>query len=157
MYTIEMAQAETVIENMAAGIFKQYIAAQELGLLVCTKPLPSLCDVKVVWKGVRYAGRYYPVHCTIDRYTVQTVEINAAYFMHKHDNNELRETIAHELAHYIQDACYRPFKQWHGVEFRHIMNSIGYSGDTYHKMSVAAARSVAKKVKSNDDVLVDLS
>jgi predicted SprT family Zn-dependent metalloprotease len=83
------------------------------------------------------------------------VEFNLAYFC-THDNlKDLEDTIAHELVHII---CYRIYpnrKQEHGPEFRHFMQILGYSGNTYHQFSVSKAKSKVKTIR-DEIILLDL-
>lgn len=79
------------------------------------------------------------------------VEFNIAYAM---AGEEFLTTIYHELAHII---CYHIFphaKQFHGPEFKSIMNSQGFKGDTYHTYNVKAAKEIARK-KENKILLID--
>lgn len=104
--------------------------------------------LEILAKPTQYAGRCW--------YHKKLVEINLPYFM---DNTpeidaELKETIAHELAHWIVWNLYPLHKQAHGPEFRLVMQSVGYSGNTYHTMDVSRAKKVAKEVK--DDMLFNL-
>lgn len=78
------------------------------------------------------------------------VEINIAYFLNNTQN--LEETIAHEFAHIIQFRLYPNAKQAHGVEFRHIMQTYGFSGNTYHNMSKSVAKEVASQVKQSNNM-----
>lgn len=96
------------------------------------------CKLVCICKGIGAAGRYYP--------RTKVIEINTAYF----DGMTcapLDETIAHELAHHITAILYPKARQWHGVEFRAVMQSIGYRGDTYHSMKRKDAVAVASRSK----------
>lgn len=79
-----------------------------------------------------------------------------AWFMeHKVEFNEIlaienpdtfATTIAHELAHLITHQLYPNAKQAHGPEFRHVMETLGYDGRTYHSYDVSSVST--KRVKS---------
>jgi hypothetical protein len=136
------------VETIFHSTWKQYMGAIELGLI--SNPFGLLPQgikkpqLICICKGVNYAGRYYP--------TGNIVQINTAYYDGVSDKN-LKTTIAHEIAHHLQWVLFPHFKQWHGVEFRQIMQAIGYDGDTYHDMSPRVAASRAAKSK---DELFDL-
>lgn len=134
--TLNIEQAYTFIDEKVAEYWEalSYI-------------IPSLGDkppVKIVNKPTKYAGfAYYR----------DEVEFNLAYFISHPSLAELAEIVAHELCHIVQ---YRhaPFsKQAHGPEFRYYMQCIGFSGRTYHTMSVAKAKQVAK---NNFNLLMDV-
>lgn len=108
--------------------------------------------LEIVAKGTPFAGMYYYGR----RFgVVGKIEINSAYFDCESECsvNECKEIIAHELAHHLVINKFPKAKQAHGPEFRWIMNSIGYRGDTYHKFSVSKAKAVAVKHKNE---LIDL-
>lgn len=93
----------------------------------------ELPPINMVWKKSGTAGfAYYK----------GKIEFNVPYFLSNTNQSELEELIAHELAHIIQFRIYPKAKQGHGPEFRYIMNCIGFSGRTYHSMSVSSAKSV---------------
>ena len=98
--------------------------------------MPSYPQFDATSKGIGNAGMYYP--------RTRTVWINLAYF-HGGGHESLRETIAHELAHHIVEFMYPQSKQYHGPEFKYVMNQIGYDGDRCHRMNVGMAKSVARK------------
>lgn len=107
--------------------------------------LPEYPKFETASEGTSTAGKYFP--------STKTVWINLAYY-HGGDVASLRETIAHELAHHITCHLYPKAKQWHGPEFKWVMQQIGYDGSTYHAMSVGMAKKEAKKAKTD---LFDLS
>lgn len=98
----------------------------------------TACRLVCICKGIGRAGRYYP--------HTRMIEINTAYF-DGIDCENLDITIAHELAHHITAVLYPKASQWHGVEFRAVMQSIGYRGDTYHSMKRKDAVVVASRSK----------
>lgn len=102
-----------------------------------------------ICKGIGTAGFFYPRHRL---YGECVVEINTAYYVGNsmECNRTLNTTIAHELAHFIAYKLFPNAQQWHGPEFRSIMQSIGYSGDTFHSMKKRDAIAVASK--SRDDL-----
>lgn len=73
------------------------------------------------------------------------IEFNLPFAMN--EGEKFIETIYHELAHIIQHALFPYAKQAHGPEFRHIMNSQGYKGNTYHSFAVAKAKTTAKETQ----------
>lgn len=100
--------------------------------------IPSLGDkppIKIVNKPTKCAGfAYYS----------DEIEFNLAYFLSHSNLAEQEELIAHELCHIVQYRHAPSAKQAHGPEFRYYMQCIGFSGRTYHNMSVAKAKEVAK-------------
>lgn len=88
--------------------------------------------------------------------TSKGVKFNLAYFCSHESKKDLAETIAHELCHIVQFRVFPSEKQAHGPAFKFIMNSIGYSGNTYHYMNVKAAKNIVDiigediKVTAND-------
>jgi predicted SprT family Zn-dependent metalloprotease len=131
------------VEKLFHSIWQQYMDAidskliiNSLGVLQKGIKKPELV---CICKGVNYAGRYFP--------SGNIMQINTAYYDGINDI-DLQQTIAHELAHHLQWMLFPQFKQWHGPEFRHIMQGIGYSGDTYHNMSPAVAVQRAKAAKT---------
>lgn len=78
-------------------------------------------------------------------YHGRTVEFNLAYCMTQ--GKEFSTVIYHEIAHIIQFKLFPNAKQNHGSEFRHIMNSQGFDGKTYHSYSVSKAKATAKATK----------
>ena len=74
--------------------------------------------------------------------------INSAYYHGCVESKiKVTEICAHEIAHYLQWVWYPKAKQAHGVEFRQIMQAIGYAGDTYHTMDVSKAKAASKSSK----------
>lgn len=114
--------------------------------------MPAMPAIDYICKPVRYSGMCY--------YGQYRIEYNLAYVMGLKDISQYDETIAHELAHILVYKVYPRYKQAHGVEFRGIMQAIGFSGRTYHSYNVAAARYIAHeqsgKELSNDDLLKSL-
>lgn len=88
----------------------------------------------IINKSIRIAGFAYR-NCN-------KVEFNLAYCMTEKD--KFSRTIYHEVAHIVQFLLFPNAKQAHGSEFRHIMNSQGLDGSTYHTYSVTKAKAVAK-------------
>ena len=125
------------------SIWNMYIEAIDMGLIY--SPFGALQkgmkkpELVCICKGVQYAGRYFTAG--------NIMQINTAYYDGINDI-QLQQTIAHELAHHIQWMLFPQFKQWHGPEFRHIMQGIGYSGDTYHSMNPAIAAQRAARAKT---------
>ena len=131
------------VEKLFHSIWQQYMDAIDSKLIINSfgvlqkgikKP-----ELVCICKGVNYAGRYFP--------SGNIMQINTAYYDGINDI-DLQQTIAHELAHHIQWMLFPQFKQWHGPEFRHIMQGIGYSGDTYHDMNPKIAAQRAAKAKT---------
>ena len=114
-----------------------------------SKPVASPV-LECVNKGCNSAGLYYPAR--------KLVVIDLAYIP---DNMaiagkigyDVEEIIAHEIAHHITHALYPLAKQAHGPQFKDVLRSIGYSGDTYHKMNPSRAKRTAA---STVDTLIDL-
>lgn len=74
------------------------------------------------------------------------VEFNINYFTTHNNIKELEEIIAHELCHILQYRIAPQAKQGHGPEFRKYMNSLGFSGRTYHSMNVQKAKAANKNI-----------
>lgn len=102
-------------------------------------PKMTIPTLDCISSGIGRAGRYYSRQ--------HKIEINVAYCFAGIES--LTETIVHELCHHLQYQFYYPFKQWHGPEFRYIMQQFGYSGNTYHSNSVSVAKQVASKHKED--------
>ena len=100
--------------------------------------MPSLPQFDADSKAKGNAGEYYPMR--------RKVWINLAYYQGG-DTTDLRETVAHEIAHHLCKFLFPNAYGWHGPQFKGIMQSIGYDGNRCHSMSVAMARKVAKKDK----------
>lgn len=136
------------VERIFHHTWQMYMGAMELGLLPNPfKLLPQGIkkpQIVCICKGVNYAGRYFT--------RGNLVQINTAYYDGVNDKN-LKQTIAHEIAHHLQWVLVPGFKQWHGPEFRQIMEAIGFEANTYHDMSPRIAASRAAKSK---DELFDL-
>jgi len=144
MHTIEK---EILAEALYGKIFNSYRQGVMGGYIVKHGITLPLLQFECTGKGA--AGYYRPVFGSRIR---AEIVVNLAYYNGGSTTN-LETTIAHELAHHITHCIWPHCKQWHGPEFRMIMQSIGYSGDTYHNMSVAVARKVAQRAK---DELFDL-
>jgi len=114
--------------------------------------MPPMPAIDYICKPVNYAARAW--------YHQHRIEYNLAYVMTLKDISCYDETIAHELAHIIVHKVYPRYKQAHGVEFRGIMQAIGFTGRTYHSYSVSAAKYVARQQagaeQSQDDLLKSL-
>jgi len=95
-------------------------------------------------RGINTAGHYQPKW----NGNKATVMINLAYY-HGGNTSNLEQTIAHEIAHHITKCIYPKAIQWHGPEFKSVMQSIGFNGSTYHSMNVKMARSEAIKAKND--------
>jgi len=94
-------------------------------------------------KATRTAGfAYYDL--------TKGVEFNIAYLCSLTFKENFVPIIAHELAHVIQYRLYPKAKQAHGVDFRYIMQSIGFNGNTYHSFSVSKAKAKAKELDGAD-------
>jgi len=127
-------EKQLVVERLYAEVWQNYA-------VVYGNKLPAIALLDAGAKAVKYAGRYWP--------KMPRVEINTAYYDGTENSaTKLRETIAHELAHHITYHLYPKAKQWHGPEFKSVMQSIGYGGNTYHTMSVAKAKQIAKEGKN---------
>ena len=74
---------------------------------------------------------------------------NLAYFCTHENMQDLKEVIAHELSHIVQYRVFPQAKQAHGIEFRFIMQQIGFTGDTYHYMSVSKAKAAISSIKES--------
>ena len=144
MHTIEK---EVLVEALYRKIFNSYCHGVMGGYIVKHGIRLPLLRLECTGKGA--AGYYRPPFVTRMRAEIM---VNLAYYNGGATAN-LETTIAHELAHHIAHCIWPHCKQWHGPEFRMVMQSIGYSGDTYHNMSVSVARKVAQKSK---DELFDL-
>lgn len=140
MNTIEK---EILVESLMNQIWSMYLMSI-IGSSIVSKNVnkPRLV---CICKGIGAAGRYYASR--------GIVEINVAYYNGDGNTSNLETTIAHEIAHHIAHCIWPNASQWHGPEFRMVMNSIGYDGDTYHSMSRNKAKAVAQKSK---DELFDL-
>ena len=100
--------------------------------------MPSLPQFDAESKAMGTAGFYY--------FASRKVWINLAFYQGG-DTSNLRETIAHEIAHHLCRMMFPNAPQSHGPQFKNIMQSIGYDGNRCHSMSVAMAKQVAKKDK----------
>lgn len=89
-------------------------------------------DLKVVFKTdmKRIAGRA----CL---YT-KLVQINEQLFL-ANEQSFYDRTIPHECAHHIVHRLFPSAKQYHGPEFRNVMNWLGANPSTYHNYDVAPA------------------
>jgi hypothetical protein len=141
-------EKQLAVESSFNDSWKQYMGALELGILHNPFGIPESRITKpalrFICKGIGNAGLYEAWRAE------QIITINTAYIP---DNGilmaENKQTVAHELAHHLTYILTPSFKQWHGPEFKHIMKSIGYDGDTYHCMSVSSAKRVAKQTARN--------
>lgn len=87
-------------------------------------------------------------------YLLNKIEYNLPYIMQQ--GTAYKEVISHELAHIICNHLYPHAKQAHGPEFRMILQSAGYKGNTYHNFNVKEAKNLAKATKlSVIDTLTD--
>ncbi len=132
-------QATEFIETEAIAIWKQYQAIYN-----CGEMPPVTCEIE----NSKTAGfAYYN--------QAKGIKLNLAFFCTHANELDLKETIAHELAHIVQFRCFPKAKQAHGTEFRFVMQSIGYSGNTYHYMdpgkAKAAIKAIQKSIISSDD------
>lgn len=136
-------EKQVLVEKIFQDIWKLYAIGSifETQIEYSNIMIPKL---KCICKGIGAAGTYYPGS--------KTVEINTAYYNGGATVN-LETTIAHEIAHHITNGIFPHATQWHGPEFRMIMQSIGYDGNTYHSMSRQRAKKVAQRSK---DELFDL-
>ena len=139
MNTIEK---EILVESLFAEVWAMYLVSV-IGSSIVSRKV-SKPQLRCICKGIGAAGRYYSMS--------KVVEINVAYY-NGGLTTDLTETIAHEIAHHIAHCIWPNASQWHGPEFRMVMQSIGYEGDTFHRMSVRKAKMVASKAK---DELFDL-
>ena len=48
------------------------------------------------------------------------------------ENGKFEETITHEIAHFVAYKMYGRNIKPHGLEWKSVMNDLGYSGDVYH-------------------------
>ena len=135
--TMHSIEKEILVESLYAKAFMQYKHSVIGGYM--TKHSITLPLLQFECKGKGTAGYYSPSKPA-------SICINLAYYAGG-DTTNLETTIAHELAHHIAHCIWPGAKQWHGAEFRMVMNSIGYDGDTYHHMSRAVAKMVASKAK----------
>ena len=140
------------IKDITATVWSHYCGAKDLGLLTLgnTASAWSIPKCRTVFSASNIAGCAYR--------HVNRIEINAAFFLEDTivTYSNLEETIAHEIAHVIQFKHWPSAKQAHGPEFRSIMASIGYTGNTYHRMNVSVAKQAARKVRKGDEPLMDL-
>lgn len=143
MHTIEK---EVLIESLYGKCFTMYQASVIGGYMV--KHNIQMPKLVFECKGKGMAGHYMPAFGG----RIAVIMINTAYYSGGAIGN-LETTIAHELAHHIADCIWPKATQWHGPEFRMVMQAIGYDGETYHHMSKAVAKVVAQKAK---DELFDL-
>lgn len=134
MHTIEK---EILVESLYGKAFAQYQASVIGGYMI--KHNITLPALRFECKGKGTAG-YYSAS------KPASICINLAYY-NGGDITNLETTIAHELAHHITHCIWPHCKQWHGSEFRMVMQAIGYDGNTYHRMSVKVAKMVASKAK----------
>lgn len=134
MNTIEK---EILVESLMNQIWSMYLMSV-IGSTIVSKNVnkPRLV---CICKGIGAAGRYHV--------SKQMVEINVAYY-NGGLTDTLETTIAHEIAHHIAHCIWPNASQWHGPEFRMVMQSIGYDGDTFHSMSVSKAKAVAQRSKN---------
>ena len=142
MHTIEK---EILIESLFQKAFILYQQSVIGGYMTAKSiQLPKLI---FECKGKGTAGFYRPAyHIPGGKMDQAIIMINTAYYSGGSTAN-LEITIAHELAHHITHCIWPNATQWHGAEFRMVMQSIGYDGSTYHSMSVAVAKVVAQKAK----------
>ena len=140
MNTIEK---ELLVESIALEVWSMYLMSV-IGSSIISKRV-VMPQLRCICKGIGAAGRYYP--------SGRIVEINVAYYNGDGNTEQLTETIAHEIAHHIAHCIWPNASQWHGPEFRMVMQSIGYDGDTFHSMSRSKAVAVARQSK---DELFDL-
>ena len=139
MNTIEK---ELIVESIALEVWNMYLMSVIGSSIIAKKVV--MPQLRCICKGIGAAGRYYSMS--------KVVEINVAYY-NGGLTTDLTETIAHEIAHHIAHCIWPNASQWHGPEFRMVMQSIGYEGDTFHRMSVSKAVAVARKSKGE---LIDL-
>lgn len=142
MHTIEK---EILVESLYGKAFISYQASVIGGYM--EKHNITIPRLQFECKGKGTAGYYQPKFRARngDNFGA-AITINLAYY-NGGDITNLETTIAHELAHHITHCIWPHCKQWHGSEFRMVMNSIGYDGNTYHRMSVKVAKQVASKAK----------
>lgn len=137
MHTIEK---EILIESLYGKCFTMYQQSVIGGYMM--KHSITLPKLVFECKGKGTAGHYMPAFGN----RPAEIMINTAYYSGGSTTN-LETTIAHELAHHIAHCIWPHCKQWHGSEFRMVMQSIGYDGETYHHMSKAVAKQVARRSK----------
>ena len=136
--TMHSIEKEILVESLYAKAFAQYQQSVIGGYM--TKHGITMPILKFECKGKGTAGYYSPAKPA-------SICINLAYY-NGGDTTNLETTIAHELAHHITHMVWPHCKQWHGAEFRMVMQAIGYDGDTYHHMSKAVAKQVAQRAKN---------
>ena len=170
----ESIKLDSLVTEIFHATWLEYQLHSVIGFAMMHATIPMVKPKLVVTcKPVKFAG-YWSVGATNPS---GLVEINSAYFagivtdLHNTSMTriqrlrleaQLAETIAHELAHHLVWFIYGPksqggFAQYHGPEFRTVMRSLGYAGDTYHYMNSGEAKQVAKKLKVElTDRLADL-
>lgn len=75
------------------------------------------------------------------------IDINE-FYLRDHEEEVIGETVPHEICHLYVNKYYPRAKQNHGPEFRRLMQAIGCSGSTYHKMQCPSEVKVRAKTKT---------
>ena len=89
-------------------------------------PISITWSIDKLKKGVAGTARYSTNHITISE-----------DFLREYSEHIFETTIPHEICHLYVGVYYPRAKQHHGPEFRRLMNLIGLSGDTYHKLKLS--------------------
>lgn len=142
IHTMDNFQKYEIIESMFLSAWNQAEMIFSQARKPENKPALSFCN-----KATGAAGTYYS--------KTKTVEINIAYLCEK-NREHMQTTIVHEICHHLQTIVYRSFQQWHGPEFRNIMQLMGEQGKTYHRMNVREAKQRVKANKIAESNGVDL-
>ena len=138
-------ELDCIVQSMAVEIWTEYAISLHIH-----GDIGALPPIKTAFETSRYAGyayKYQPM-----------VFINLSYYTEISSHTDLRETIAHELAHVITWKLFPRASQNHGPEFRYVMGAIGYDEATYHRADVRAAKKVARAAKVDKFAnMIDLS
>lgn len=135
---IHLIEKDIMIQQMAIETWALYYASV-IGTSMVSNGIGQI-PIVVTSKGIKTAGYYHAG----SRYRNAYITINAAYWNGDIEDaagmKGIEETIAHEIAHHITHCMFPNAKQWHGTEFRFVMQAIGYDGNTYHYMNCKDAK-----------------
>ncbi len=69
-------------------------------------------------------------------------------YLREYKEETITKTLAHEICHHYVFHYFPLAKQHHGPEFRFLMNKLGFSGDTYHKMRLENSPNKSTRTKT---------
>lgn len=93
----------------------------------------DICRLKAGYAGMAYRSVNY-------------IEISKDY-LREHQEKVLTITVPHEVCHLYVNKYFPRAKQYHGPEFKRLMNLLGLTGDTYHTMKLENGPKVNKRMK----------